>query len=67
MRKVKNNIHSNNPAVMFAAGLESLISDPLYHPSKYDEQAMAEKVRASRVQESRGNLFAGLLKQFANF
>ena len=67
MRKVKNNIHSNNPAVMFAAGLESLISDPLYQPSKYDEQAMAEKVRACRVQDSRGNLFASLLKQFANY
>lgn len=29
MRKVKNNIHTNNPAVMFAQGLESLINDQL--------------------------------------
>ena len=67
MRKVKHNIQSNNPAVMFAAGLESLISDPFYQPSKFDEHELAQQTRASRAPKSRGNLFASLLKQFARF
>ena len=66
MRKVKNNISVNNPAVMFAQGLESLIADSLLKPSRYDEQEISETRRAARKRDSRGNLFGFLLRQFAN-
>ena len=66
MRKVKNNIHMGNPAVMFAQGLESLISDPLYKPSQNDHDELAEMRRDTSKRESRGNLFGALLRQFAN-
>jgi len=67
MRKVKNNIHTHNPAVMFAQGLESLISDPLYSPSKYDEHELDDMRRTANKQGSHGNLFNVLLRQFAKF
>jgi hypothetical protein len=67
MRKVKNNIHTNNPALMFAQGLESLVSDPLYSPSKHDEQELGQLRRTANKQDSSGNLFNVLLRQFANF
>jgi len=67
MRKVKNNIHTNNPAVMFAQGLESLISDPLYSPSKCDQQELGQMRRSANKPESGGNLFNALLRQFANY
>ena len=54
MRKVKNNIHTHNPAVMFAQGLESLISDPLYSPSKYDEHELDDMRRTANKQGSHG-------------
>jgi len=66
MRKVKNNLHLNNPAVMFAQGIESLISDPLYSPSQSDHQEISEIRRVAHKQDSRGNLFGALLRQFAN-
>ena len=67
MRKVKNNLQVNNPALMFAAGLESMIRDPLYSPSKFDNQEISELQRRTHKQDSRGNLFGALLRQFANF
>jgi len=66
MRKVKNNIHTNNPAVMFAQGLESLISDPMFSPSRYDVNEIQDIRRAIVKPDSRGNLFNVLLRQFAN-
>ena len=65
MRKVKHNINTNNPAVLFARGVESLISDPLHHPSRHDsEETRAIHPRANQ-QTSGGNLFNLLLRQFA--
>lgn len=66
MRKVKNNLHSNSPALMFAQGVESLISDPLYSPSKHDSHELGDMRRSAVKQDSRGNLFNVLLRQFAN-
>ena len=66
MRKVKNNLHSNNPALMFARGLESLINDPIYGPSKHDADELAKIHRRACKQGSHGNLFGALLRQFAN-
>lgn len=65
MRKVKNNLHTNNPALMFAQGLESLIADPLYSPSRQDSDELCDMRRAAIKQDSRGNLFNMLLRQFA--
>ena len=66
MRKVKNNLHIENPAVMFAQGVESLISDPMHHPARCDYQESDRLKRLANKQESRGNLFSNLMKQFAN-
>ena len=65
MRKVKNNIHTKNPAVMFSEGLESLISDPMYSPSRHDADEMQAARRAATKPDSQGNLFNVLLRQFA--
>ena len=68
MRKVKNNIYSSgNPALMFARGIESIIADPMYAPSQTDEQDINTLRRVSNRQDSRGNLFITLFRQFANF
>jgi hypothetical protein len=52
---------------MFARGVESMVSDHLYHPGRYDEQEIHERQRAGNKQESRGNIFNVLMRQFANF
>ena len=58
MRRIRNqHIHTNNPAVMFAQGLESLISDSLYSPSSHDHHDLGEMRRAANKPEPRGNLF----------
>jgi hypothetical protein len=66
MRKVKNNLHIENPAVMFAQGVESLISDPIFNPSKLDYDESKPISRRGNKQDSQGNLFNLLLRQFAN-
>ena len=66
MRKVKNNLHLNNPAVMFAQGVESLVRDPMFKPSQCDRVVLEQAQRVARKQQSRGNLFNALLRQFAN-
>ena len=68
MRKVRNHkVSTNNPALMFAQGIESIISDPLINPSQTDDLEMADLRRRANKQDSRGNLFSSLLRQFANF
>ena len=66
MRRVKNNLQINNPAVMFAQGVESLISDPLYSPSQRDDEDIDDMRRAAYKNDSRGNLFNVLMRQFSN-
>ncbi len=66
MRKVRNHkVSTNNPALMFAQGIESIISDPLVSPSQSDNLEMVELRRRATKQDSRGNLFNSLLRQFA--
>ena len=68
MRRVKNQrVHSGNPALMFAQGVESMVNDHLYHPGQHDQQEIREQQRASNKQESRGNIFNVLMRQFANY
>ncbi len=66
MRRIKNNLQMENPAVLFARGVESLISDPLYSPARRDGEQCAELRRAAGKRNSRGNLFSGLMRQFSN-
>jgi hypothetical protein len=51
---------------LFARGVESIISDPLIHPSRHDAGEIDTIRRGANKQESRGNLFSTLLRQFAN-
>ena len=67
MRKVRKHVTSiENPALMFARGIESLINDPLCNPSKHDHDEINRMRRASHQPEAGGNLFNALLRQFAN-
>ena len=66
MRKVKNNLNSTNPAVMFARGVESMIADSTYQPGQMDEHEINQMRRVNK-QDSRGNLFSALFRQFANY
>jgi hypothetical protein len=67
MRKVNSHrIQSNNPSLLFARGVESLVSEHLHKPrfEEYDE--VEEKRRVAVKQEPRGNFFSLLMRQFAN-
>lgn len=63
MRRVRNqNSRSNNPAVMFAAGLENIINDHLRHPSKFDEEELRIKKRKASRKEPSENLIGILCR-----
>ena len=51
---------------MFAQGIESIIADPMHHPAHIEEREISKLRRVSNKQDSRGNLFSTLLRQFAN-
>ncbi len=63
MRRVRNNNRSNNPAVMFAAGLESIVSDQLCNPSKFDEEELKAIERKANKKAPSENLFSLLCRQ----
>ncbi len=64
MRKVRNhNIRSNNPAVMFAAGFESIISDQLHQPSRFDQEELRVLERKAHKKAQPESLFSILCKQ----
>ena len=65
MRRIRNhNTTSNNPALMFAAGVEQIISDKLSHPSQYDDQELLKIQSNAFKQEPRVNPFKVLFRQF---
>jgi len=65
MRRIRNNkTTSNNPALMFAAGVEQIISDELFHPSQYDEQEFHNLQSSTNKQAPRENPFKFLFRQF---
>jgi c-di-GMP-binding flagellar brake protein YcgR len=65
MRRVRNQrIHTTNPSLLFARGVESLVSEHLQRPC-YRDQDEAEEKRADARQKSRPNLFNLLMRQFA--
>jgi len=66
MRKVRNaqNLVAD-PALMFARGVEQLVSDHLHNPSRADGREL-EMLRQKPVkQEARGRIFNVLLRQFS--
>lgn len=67
MRKIRNQrIQTGNPSLLFARGVESLVSEHLERPRFRDEDVAEEKRRASVKQEPRANRFTLLMRQFAN-
>ena len=64
MRKVRH--YSNSPALMFAAGLESIISEKINRPVHIEHDRIQEKQRVANRQDPRGNLVTLLMRQFAN-
>jgi len=68
MRRIRNQqVHSNNPALMFARGVESIVSDHLHHPRKHEAQSTSAKQRAAKKQDPGGNFFSLLMRQFASY
>jgi hypothetical protein len=66
MRKIRNpQLHSANPGLLFARGVEQLVSDQLYRPSRNDARELQAESRKALPQESRGNIFNLLMRQFS--
>ena len=67
MRRIRNQqVRSNNPGLMFAQGVETIVRDHLHHPGKYEVKQTCEKQRVAEQQEPRGNFFSLLMRQFAS-
>lgn len=67
MRKIRNRqIHTANPGLLFARGVEQLISDRYYRPSIGDrQQVRRERPSAEKeAKHSGGNFFSVFLRQF---
>jgi hypothetical protein len=65
MRRVRNQrIHSSNPSLMFAQGVESIVSEHMQH--RRNEEQMPVSKPAVVKPEPRGNFLHLLMRQFAN-
>jgi hypothetical protein len=67
MRKIRNqHIHSANPGLLFARGVEQLVSDRCYRPSRGDgKNARREPPSAANTAKfSADNLFGVFLRRF---
>jgi len=66
MRTVKNQrVPTGNPSLLFARGVESLVSEHIEHPRYQEHDEIEEKRRVAVKQEPRGNWFSLLMRQFA--
>ncbi len=50
---------------MFAAGIEQVINDKLFHPSQYGDQELCNLQNIANKQALRENPFKFLFRQFA--
>ena len=67
MRRVRNqSIHSASPALMFAAGVESIVSEHMAKPRRHNEENKDDMQRVAIKPEPRGNFFGLLMRQFAS-
>ena len=67
MRKVRNSqIQSANPGLLFARGVEQLVNDQLYNPSRGETRTASRKPRVTgnEGKAPAGNLFSEFLRQF---
>ena len=59
MRRVRNqNIHSASPALMFASGVESIVSEHLANPRRNDEGRKDHTSNAPPSSPSRAVIFS---------
>lgn len=66
MRRVRNQkIRSGNPGLMFAAGIEQIISDHMSYQSSYEHRQTVESKPVVTKRELQGNFFCALLRQFS--
>ena len=64
MRRVRNHKSSDtNPLAMFAVGVESIVSDHLSQPSKYDDQELRAMQRSPKKEPLSTSIFAVLAQQ----
>lgn len=67
MRRVRNQRnHSGNPSLMFAQGIESLVSEHLAQPRYAEDDKKHARKAAVAKPEPRGNFFNLLMRQFAS-
>jgi hypothetical protein len=67
MRRVRSQrIQSSNPSLLFARGIESLVSDQLQRQSYRAADEQHAKQVATVQPQPRGNFFTLLMRQFAN-
>lgn len=67
MRRVRNQrIQTSNPSLLFARGVESLVSEHLQQPRYRDEDEKHARQAAATRPEPRGNFLTLLMRQFAS-
>ena len=66
MRKVRNPSLNTNPSVLFARGVESLVTEHTNRPRFAESDRKHEREARRQRIEPRGNLFALLMRQFAS-
>ena len=67
MRKIRNpQLQSANPGLLFARGVEQLVSDGLYRPSSSDTQNLRREAPAAKTVKTsnEGNFFSAFLRQY---
>jgi len=68
MRRVRNQrIHTSNPSLLFARGVESIISEQLQRQRHQHDEAESVTRPVVAKPEPRGNFLNLLMRQFANF
>ena len=67
MRRIRNQrIHTSNPSLLFARGVESLVSEHMDQPRYAEADKKAAKQAATFKSEPQGNFFTLLMRQFAS-
>jgi len=68
MRRVRNQrIHTSNPSLLFAQGVESIVSEQLQRQRHHDQDEVRRSKPVAVKQEPRGNFLNLLMRQFANY
>ncbi|MDC1287727.1 hypothetical protein N8198_07565 [Gammaproteobacteria bacterium] len=68
MRRVRNQrIHTSNPSLLFARGVESIVSEQLQRQRHRDQDDLRSSKPVTIKLEPRGNFLSLLMRQFANY